>query len=212
MTQAEQPIVQLGPLTPEGAKARSPLDDQVEEGSILAQARADPARFAPLYERYFARVYHYCLRRVHRPEDAEDLAGLVFIRALAGLREYRGGSFAAWLFRIAHNAAANFLRDQRPHASLEGLAAPLGTEMPDPDEPVLALVLREEERQRIAQLLAQLPDDQRDLVALKMAGELTASEIGVVLGKSEGAVRVALHRVMQRLRAAYIQSDTEGQP
>jgi hypothetical protein len=54
-------------------------------------------------------VYHYCLRRVHRPEDAEDLAGLVFIRALAGLREYRGGSFAAWLFRIAHNAAANGL-------------------------------------------------------------------------------------------------------
>jgi hypothetical protein len=55
MTQAGQPMVQLGPLTPEGAKARSPLDDQVEEGSILAQARADPARFAALYERYFTR-------------------------------------------------------------------------------------------------------------------------------------------------------------
>ena len=79
--------MQLGPLTPEGERARSPPDDQVEEGSILAQARADPARFAPLYERYFARLYHYCLRRLQRPEDGEDLAGLVFIRALAGLRE-----------------------------------------------------------------------------------------------------------------------------
>jgi RNA polymerase sigma-70 factor (ECF subfamily) len=78
----------------------------VEEGSILAQARSDPAGFAPIYERYFPRVYQYCLRRVQQPLDAEDLAGLVFIRAMAGLREYRGGSVAAWLFRIAPNAAA----------------------------------------------------------------------------------------------------------
>ena len=132
MTQAEQPIVQLGPLTPEGATARSPLDDHVEEGSILAQARADPARFAPLYERYFARVYHYCLRRVHRPEDAEDLAGLVFIRALAGLREYRGGSFAAWLFRIAHNAAANFSARPAPARFTRAVALVERSVAPDP--------------------------------------------------------------------------------
>lgn len=205
-------MVQPRPFPQEGPGEWRPLSSPADEGAILKEARADPARFAPIYERYFPRVYRYCLRRVDRPEDAEDLTGLVFTRALAGLPEYRGGSVAAWLFRIAHNVVANELRDRRPHASLDGAAATLAADLSDPDEPALTLLLREEERQRIARLLAQLPENQRELLALKMAGELTAKEIGAVLGRSEGAVRVALHRIVQQLRAAYVQTDKEGWP
>jgi len=50
--------------------------------------------------------------------------------------------------------------------------------------------------------LATLSAEQRELLALKAAGELSAREIGAVLGKREGAVRVALHRTIQQLRAA----------
>ena len=202
------------PIPQPGALVQSPWDCELDETAVIDQARAEPALFAPLYERYFPRVYRYCRRRMNRPEDAEDLTALVFTRALAGLGTFRGGSVAAWLFRIAHNAVANELRARRPHASLDGTAAALASDLPAPDEAATEL-LREEERQRIAQLLARLPEDQRELLVLKLAGELTAGEIGAVLGKSEGAVRVALHRIVQQLRAAYAemeQTEAEERP
>jgi RNA polymerase sigma-70 factor (ECF subfamily) len=178
-----------------------------EEARILARARAEPAAFAPLYERYFLRIYRYCLRRVGSIEEAEDLTSLVFTRALTSLGGYRGGSVAAWLFRIAHNAVANHLRARRPQASLDATSEFAGTTALG--EEVLDGVLRAEAQARLARLLAALPDDQRELLALRVAGELTAREIGVVIGKSEGAVRVALHRIVRGLRAAYTQ-DEEG--
>lgn len=212
-TQAErlvehrEPVPQPGGVPQPGATAQSAADCELDEKAALDQARTDPARFAPIYERYFPRIYRYCRRRLDQPEEAEDLTALVFTRALAGLRDYRGGSVAAWLFRIAHNAVANELRARRPQASLDGAAGALVGDLPDRDEPAVAETLREEERHLIAELLARLPEDHRELLALKMAGELTAREIGAVLGKSEGAVRIALHRIVQQLRAAYAEME-----
>jgi RNA polymerase sigma-70 factor (ECF subfamily) len=91
---------------------------------------------------------------------------------------------------------ANALRDRRPTLPLDD---PL---IATSDSGPLDSVIRAEERQQLEAALATLAPDQRELLALKVSGELTAGEIAVVLGKSEGAVRVALHRTIQRLRAA----------
>src|SRR5258708_4377090 len=99
-------------------QADLPGDQEDDDQQNMAQARQDVAAFAPLYERYFHRIYAYCRRRVDSPSDAEDLTSLVFTRALVAVRDYRGGSVAAWLFRIAHNTVANHLRDYRPHLTL----------------------------------------------------------------------------------------------
>jgi len=177
------------------------------EAQIIQEARADPAGFAPLYEHYFERVYNYCLRRIGQAEEAEDLTSLIFTRVLIGLQGYRGGSFAAWLFRIAHNAVANHLRDRRPGVSLEATAFVLMDDLARSGERVLERLVQVEERQEIAKLIAALPEDQRELLALRVVGELSAKEVGAVLGKSEGAVRVALHRIVRHLRQSYQQSE-----
>jgi RNA polymerase sigma-70 factor (ECF subfamily) len=173
----------------------------------MEAAKADPARFAPLYERYYARVYDYCLRRVRSREEAEDLASVVFTLALAGGRDFRGRSVAAWIFRITHHAVANHLRDRRAHASLDRPPVDLAAEGAAPEEATIEHMVAAEERGRVARLIAALPEDERALLALKVAGGLTAREIGEVLGKREGAVRVALHRVIQHLRERYRQQE-----
>src|SRR5690242_143201 len=93
------------PKRPRAAQAAPAAAD--DEARILQRAQQHPAAFAPLYERYFARIYAYCLRRASSPQEAEDLCSQVFTRALTGLHTYRGGSVPAWLFRIAHNVVAN---------------------------------------------------------------------------------------------------------
>ena len=174
-----------------------------EETRLLLLARDRPAAFAPLYERYFPRIYAYCLRRVGSKEEAEDLTSLVFTRALIGIRSYRGGSVVAWLFRIAHNAVANHLRDR--HAQL-----PLETAfLPSNGEDLSDSIVRAEEQKHLARLLAALPDEQREILVLRLVGELSAREIGAVIGKREGAVRVALHRILHGLRSAHRQTDQE---
>jgi RNA polymerase sigma-70 factor (ECF subfamily) len=70
------------------------------------------------------------------------------------------------------------------------------------EDGTLGHLIEAEERQQIARLIAELPEEQRELLALRMAGGLSAKEIGLVIGKNEGAVRVAIHRTIQQLRSA----------
>ncbi len=182
--------------------AQAPPEHSLAEVvQAIEQARANPAAFQPLYEEYFPRIYRYCLRRVTRLEEAEDLTSVVFTRALANLSQYRGGSFAAWIFRIAHNAVVNHLRGRRHSIPLEEIET-----LSDGDEMLSGLV-KVEEQQRVARLIAALPDEDRELLALKVSGGLSAKEIGLVIGKSEGAVRVAIHRIVERLRAAWTKEE-----
>lgn len=174
-------------------------DTAGDDVRLMRAARTDPARFAPLYERYFPRIYAYCLRRLGSADDAEDVTSQVFIRALGSLPEYRGGLVAAWLFRIARNAVLNHHRDRRLHLSLDGSDLDLADDAPPPGE----RLEQAEERQAIRALVATLPDDQQDLLALKLDAALTSEEIGEAVGKSAGAVRVELHRIIQKLRARY---------
>lgn len=183
---------------------------QDNERAIMEQARDDPAGFAPLYEQYFPGIYRYCIRRVGSREEAEDLTSLIFTRALAGLNSYRGGPVAAWLFTIAHNAVANHYRDRRATASLDDPARPFDGEEPGIGDNTLARIVDEEEGARVAGLIAGLPEEQRNLLSLRIAGGLSAKEIGAVLGKSESAVRVAIHRTIQELRTAYWQGELES--
>jgi RNA polymerase sigma-70 factor (ECF subfamily) len=171
------------------------------EKQLMLAARTDPDRFAPLYERYFPRIYAYCLRRTSNTQEAEDLTSTVFIRALNGLDGYRGGSVAAWLFRIAHNTLVNHLRDRRPQISMEAVVVEIPDDQPGPAEHLQ----NAESIAAINALVAELPDSQRDLLALKLAAGLTSEEIGVVLGKRAGTVRVELHRIIKKLRDRYTQ-------
>jgi RNA polymerase sigma-70 factor (ECF subfamily) len=182
--------------------AEQTLPQQKETAQAIDRARANPAAFKPIYEAYFTRIYRYCLRRVSSRQEAEDLTSVIFTRALTGLASYRGGSFTAWLFRIAHNVVVNSLRGRHVTVPLEE-----AEHLAESDE-MTNHVVQAEESQQIARLIAALPEEQRELLALRLAGGLSAREIGQAIGKSEGAVRVAIHRAVQQLRAA-LKEDVE---
>jgi RNA polymerase sigma-70 factor (ECF subfamily) len=162
---------------------------------LVARARSDREAFGLLYDRYLDPVYRYCYRRLQTPEAAEDATSLVFAKALAGLPRYRdnGPSFRSWLFAIAHNVITDDLRSRR---TMEPLSA--AEEIADRSSPEEEAIVTDVWR-TLGTLLAHLSPDDRHLVELRLAG-LTDAEIGVVLGKSRGAIKVAHHRAVVRMR------------
>jgi len=169
-------------------------DDGAAEAALAAAARHDVRAFAPLYERYAARVYRYCYLRLGHRQEAEDATSLTFVRALAALPGYRGGSFAGWLFAIAHNVTVNSAR--RPPEQPLDTAFHLADGAASPEDRLLAA----ETVRRLRALLLRLSDDQRRVLELRLAG-LTGPEIAAALGRSVGAVRVLQFRALARLRA-----------
>jgi RNA polymerase sigma-70 factor (ECF subfamily) len=173
-----------------------------EERTLAERARSDRAAFAQLYRRYVDRVYAYCYRRLGDQTAAEDTTADVFTKALAAIPRYRAeaGSFRAWLFTIAHHAVVDERRRKRPLPLL--FAEEEHSPVPGPEQQALTA----DRAQRLRALLDRLAPDQARVVELRLA-ELDDKEIARVLGRSPGAVRVAQHRAVKRLRALI---DDEG--
>ncbi len=168
--------------------------------ALLVSAATDPTHFATLYARYLPRISRYLLHHVATSQDAEDLAATVFARALAGAARYRGeGSVAAWLFSIARHCLSDHYRRTRPMMDIAATAVPLAsTEASVEDQ-----VLTQERMAMLTQFVAALPSEQREAVLLRFVGQLRTAEVAQVLGRSEAATKMLVHRAMCALRARY---------
>ena len=166
--------------------------------ALIERARMDRVAFGELYERYVDRIYAYLLYRTGSPPDAEDLTQRVFSQALAALDGYdRGaGSVGGWLFTIAHNLLANYhrTRARRPSAPLEAAA-----NTADPALPLEGLEA-EEDAVAVRRALSRLSAERQHLILLKYVVGLSNTEIGRVLGKTEGAIKSLLRRTLAALR------------
>ena len=167
-----------------------PLDEPTQ----VALAQRDPRAFAPLYETYADEVYRYCYRRLGDADAAADATSVVFTRALAALPRYRDRSFRSWLFTIAHNTVIDGWRTTRLEARLEA-GAGRADPGPSPEEAALSA----EAGWQVRALLGRLPDDQRHVIELRLAG-LTNQEIADTLGRSVAATKMLQVRALTRLR------------
>jgi RNA polymerase sigma-70 factor (ECF subfamily) len=175
---------------------------------LVEAARRDPAQFDALYRRYLAQVYSFAFYELGNHHDAEDVTARVFLDALAALPRFEerarpadgdgASTFRVWLFQIARNAVAKQRRSWRrkPQAPLEA-AASIVDATPDPGD---ALARREAAASAV-DALRRLPADRRRALVLRFVDEMSTAEIAGVLGKSEGAVRVLIHRALRSVGA-----------
>lgn len=157
--------------------------------------------FAELFRQFYPRVYGYLRYRVNAPEDAEDLIGAIFERAYTHRAQFDAtkGDFAAWLFRIAHNALANYYRARQRRSTWEAteeLPAEMATTQVSPE----AQVITQETIAHLLQGLSQLNERDQEVISLKFAGRLSNKEIGQIMDLKEKTVSVVLLRAMRRLQ------------
>jgi len=183
---------------------------QVDVEAMVRDARAgDTYALGRLYDTYRDRVARFATGRLGDAEKAEDVTSETFEAVLRNLGSYRPGTdFEAWLFTIAHRRVADVFRrrSRRREVALDdavdpaqrgGRPGPLPA-VAGPEEAVLAA----ERRAEVAGAFRRLRADQQEVLALRVLGGLSATQVGEVLGKSEGAVRVAQHRALCSLREA----------
>jgi RNA polymerase sigma-70 factor (ECF subfamily) len=143
-----------------------------KDGGRVSDAEAerlDPASFGLLYEKHRLPVYRYLRAKAGSDAEALDLAADTFERAFASLSRFRrrDGGVQAWLFRIARNTAIDAHRRRRPTVDLAGADAHLGRIAIEADR-------MQHRRADMLDLVARLPDHQREALLLRYAGGLTA--------------------------------------
>jgi RNA polymerase sigma-70 factor (ECF subfamily) len=138
-------------------------------------------------------------RRFCRDEDdAEDLAQRAFINASNRAGGWRGGSFKSWLFRIVVNLSKNYLRDT---ARFDRSEEAHEREAP-PSEPNAHERIEHAEKQRLLrESIARLPRRQREVLLLRIDGDMPFAEIAATLGITEVNAKVNFHHAVQKLKS-----------
>ncbi len=177
------------------------------ELAVLGQ----PAAIETLLRQIRPMVVRYCRARLGRISGhyhaADDVAQEVCIAVLSALPRYQdmGRPFASFVFGIASHKVADAMRSARPGwPSRPRTCLTARTPGPGPEETAVAYLEAEHARA----LLARLPVNQRELLVLRVLSGLSAEETGHALGMSAGAVRVAQHRALARLRAIAVAEAT----
>lgn len=180
-----------------GPTGRVPAARDADELLLARFRTGDGAAFERLVRRHQAAVLAVALRLVGDPDVAEDLAQRAFLRALSGADAFRGDTgFRAWVLGIAVNLAKNHLRDTARFAPLSSA----GDRPAAPDDPADRLD-RARRRERVRAAVAELPPRQREVVLLRLDGELPFAEVARTLGITENAAKVSFHLGVKRLKA-----------
>ena len=168
----------------------------VDELSLAREAAVNADAFAELYRRHVTRVYRYHAAHTGNVKDAEDLTSQTFMAALEGIRSFRGEApFAAWLMGIASRKRYLFFRGRKPEVPLDA-----ALQIPSPGPATDKAVFSRLQIDSISRALRQLSADRAEALILRFFGELSMAEIGRVLHKNEGAVKMLVARGLQDLR------------
>lgn len=167
------------------------------DGLVAAAIGGDQAAFAVLWRELQPPLLRYL--RVVAPTASEDLASETWLEVARGLSRFEGGEsgFRAWIFTVARHRMIDWRRREARHPVM--LLAP--EDLPERFEhgDAADLALEAISTREALAVIAELPPDQAEVVALRVVGGLDVAQVAAIVGKRGGAVRVLAHRGLRRL-------------
>jgi len=165
----------------------------------IARAKNDLGEFDSLYKEYFPRINNFVYHRVGNESEKNEIVSNVFFKAMNKLHLFRyidshRSSFSSWLYRIAVNEVNQYYRNRKRERNISTMYQHNYVAEPEdkPDPEVNYKILRE--------TMQHLKEDEQNLMTLRYFQKLSIRDVSEVLHKSEGAVKVKLHRTMKKLR------------
>jgi len=163
----------------------------------------DDTAFETLYQRYERKLFSYIFRMLRNRDDAEEVFQKTWIKMIEKIGAYsEQGKFSSWLFNIAHNCTIDLIRKNKKincNSSLDELEYKLGDVNGNPETAVLI----KEKKQRLAMAVQNLPDEQKEVVLMRIYGELAFKEIAEVLDTSVNTVLGRMHYAVKRIKKEF---------
>jgi RNA polymerase sigma-70 factor (ECF subfamily) len=184
------------------------MELSIDERRLIDRAvHREPEAFSELYLRYQPSVLRHIYYVVGDADEASDITSEAFLRAWKAIERFedRGVSIRAWLVKIAYNLATRHVKRQRRSRAMSDLdMTMLQDEVAlSPDE----ATEKSFELQNLHRAILALPTIQRKVIVLRSLNQMGYDEVGAIIGKSSGAVRVIQHRAIRALRGLLQESD-----
>lgn len=166
----------------------------------IQAAQANPARFRPLYDRYYEQILRFIYRRTGEEMLAGDLCAQVFMKAMQKLHKYqfKGVPFSAWLYRIASNEVAQHYRDQQKNRTIciddANVHSMVDEDEKDAGENILQY------RETLLQVLDELKPKDVQLIEMRFFEQRPFKEIADIMGITESNAKVKTYRLLERLK------------
>jgi RNA polymerase sigma-70 factor (ECF subfamily) len=185
---------------PESSQGRDERDDRLVQRAVTRAKEGNREGLHFLFVRFAPDVQRYVNSIVHDHHEAEDITQNVFAKLITAIGKYerREAPFAAWILRVARNAALDHVRARRAIPTEEVRVADRG------------LAQTGFERMRdLRQALERLPDDQREVLVLRHIVGLTPTEIASALGRTESSIHGLHHRGRRALQGYLVEVGAE---
>ncbi|OSY89054.1 hypothetical protein WH52_02990 [Tenacibaculum holothuriorum] len=167
---------------------------------MLAVADGELKKLSVLFDRYNVRIYNFFNKMLQNKMVSEDLTQEVFIKVLKYRTSYKNGNFTSWIYTIARNIFSSYYQKQKKERSniieddLLNSEEKLHTES------------NTEELEHLQKSLLQLNSSDRELIVMHRFQEIKYEQIAEIIGSSEGAVKVKVHRALKKLKDIYFQT------
>mgnify|MGYP006175683645 FL=1 len=173
-----------------------------EEQVWVMQAKADPARFEPLYRKYYDAILRYLKQRIEDPDQAHDIASQVFIKAIKNLSKYedRGVPFGSWLYRIAKSELYQTYREMQSSKTV----SMDHVQIPTFDTLFFENQELEHNQSLLLAAMQKLKEEQLKLIEMRFFEQLSFKEIGESIGITENNAKVKTFRALEKLREHFL--------
>ncbi len=173
---------------------------------MLKVKAGDVEKLGLLYKRYSRRLFGFFYRMTSSASVSEDLVQNVFMRMLKYKHSYSdSGNFEAWAFHMGRNVHKDFLRKNNRYSWQEDMTS--WEEQLKDDHNKEVYLQQTDELNNLSRAIQALPEDKRELIELTRFQQLKYEQVAQLLGISESAVKVRVHRTMKELKDNYLKLD-----
>jgi len=175
-------------------------EKQHEEMLEIEEAKKNPAKFEALYVRYHEQIFRYVYQRMDDKDEAKDVTQQIFLKAITNLKnyEYKGVPFASWLYRIAKSETMEAHRQNQKTRAVNIDDTHIADVMGELGEKEIDKV--ELYGDKLADAIAELEDDDLQLIEMRFFEKRSFKEIGEILEITENYAKVRTYRVIDKLK------------
>ncbi|MBN1339320.1 MAG: RNA polymerase sigma factor [Bacteroidales bacterium] len=175
------------------------INDEIQ---MLEVKKGNLDAMVPLFDKYHKRIYNFFLRVTKDSTSSEDLAQTVFSRMLSYRRSYNDiYPFKTWMYQIARNVHIDHYSKPGPELYYSEKSEHLVSE----EREAIEKMDRDQKEETLREALGLLSPEQREIIEMSRFQDLRYEEIAGITGNSVGAIRVKVHRAIQRLKDIYFQ-------